>query len=95
MIIVGNAAFCQDTPMIAMQKITSLSSQTAVFHPFQPLPVTILSGNFSTQHLGYFCRQEMKLQKITGIPLRFRLGSLRYTDWLEGKKDLSALQVLP
>ena len=37
---------------------------------------------------GFFCRQEIKLEKITGIPIRFRLGSLEYTNWLEKKSNL-------
>lgn len=33
----------------------------------------------------FFCRMEYKLGKKTHIPFKFRLGSVEYVDWLEGK----------
>lgn len=35
---------------------------------------------------GIMCVGEYKLQQKTGIPFRFRLGSLEYVNKLEGKK---------
>lgn len=47
---------------------------------------TLLNGDFYAQHLGFVCRKEYKLEKATHIPFRFRLGSLEYCNYLEGKK---------
>lgn len=35
---------------------------------------------------GIICRKEWALEKSTGFPLRFRLGTLEYVNHLEGKR---------
>ncbi len=42
-------------------------------------------ANFQTCNYGFFCRQELKFEKQTALPLRFRLGSVEQCDRLEGK----------
>jgi hypothetical protein len=48
----------------------------------RPLP-----QNFYNQSLGYFCKKENQLQKITKLPFYLRLGSKDYTDYLERKPN--------
>jgi hypothetical protein len=45
-----------------------------------------ISGDFYAQHVGFICKKEYTLEKATHIPFRFRLGSLEYCNYLEGKR---------
>jgi hypothetical protein len=49
------------------------------------LPVTSIPQNFYVNHLGLFCKKELLLQKTVKLPLSLRLGSVAYTDEMEGK----------
>jgi hypothetical protein len=36
---------------------------------------------------GLFCKLEYQLESKSKLAPRFRLGSLQYTNWMEGKAD--------
>ena len=50
-------------------------------------PATILPRNFYNQHTGFFCQQEVQLQKATRLPVYVRLGTKDYVDYLERKPN--------
>lgn len=51
------------------------------------VPLRILPQNFYNQHLSFFCKKEVQLQKLTTLPIYFRLGSKNYVDYLEQKPN--------
>lgn len=63
-------------PLTFQEKLDSLKQR----------PVKILPSDHYVRGLGFFCKKELQLEKATKIPFRFRLGSMEYTDQLEGKR---------
>ena len=49
-------------------------------------PIRLVPENNYSKGLTFFCRNEWLLEKKTGVPFRFRLGSVDQVDWLEGKQ---------
>lgn len=57
------------------------------------IPLRLLSQDYYSNHLGFFCKKELQVEKLTRIPLRIRLGSLDHVNALEGKGiDIRPLQ---
>ncbi len=42
------------------------------------------------EEIAFFCRIEYQLALKTNLPFKFRLGSVEYVDWLEGKPGCSS-----
>jgi hypothetical protein len=89
MIIVGKVAFAQkksyfkeNTPVLIIptiaKKIPSLSPNYSLL---------VLPSNYYYTQLGIICKSEIKIESYIKLPLKIRLGSLQYCNWMEGKKN--------
>jgi hypothetical protein len=76
------SAHAQQSSDTVINKNLSLVQMSV--QPVFTLPFTV-PANLSTQHLPFFCDKEYKLEKVTKIPFRFRIGSVEYCDKMEGK----------
>lgn len=52
----------------------------------------ILPPGFYTKTIGYFCKKEIQIEKAVKLPVRFRLGSVAYTDKMENKNNFKVNQ---
>ncbi len=49
--------------------------------------IRMLPANYYAANLGFFCKKEIQIQKAIKLPVKFRLGTVEYTDKLEGKNS--------
>ena len=94
MIIVAKDTFAQYIKADIKSKVKTGELLPAAFlinHAFKISEV--LPQNFSTIHLGFFCKQELKFESATNVLLKFRVGEVEYCDWMEGKKRTSILPI--
>lgn len=64
-------------PLSSVDTINLIEQHTA--------PFSFTSANYYTNSLGFFCKKEIEMEKALKFPLKFRLGSVAYTDKMEGK----------
>ncbi|MBC7886858.1 MAG: hypothetical protein H7Z13_03150 [Ferruginibacter sp.] len=94
MIFVAATAFSQNQPAkhgktLLLQPVNKTSGSFRYIIQTNTLTPTIkpvIAPNFYVTQLGFFCKQEIKLEKTTKIPFRFRLGSIEDCNRMEGKE---------
>lgn len=52
---------------------------------------SVINSDYYTQNFGFFCKKELQFEKATKVPFKFRLGSVQYCDWMEGKRSAGIL----
>ncbi len=98
MIFVAATAFSQNEPanpvkMLLLEKTNNLPLTTVLLIKTKnttPAVKQVIAPNFYVTNLGFFCKQEIKFEKATKIPFRFRLGSVEDCDRMEGKRRNTA-----
>jgi|SRR5690348_7398069 hypothetical protein len=57
-----------------------------IIDSFATKRIFLLPPNFITCSYGFFCKEELKVEKTTGLPIHIRLGSLEQCNYYEGKE---------
>jgi hypothetical protein len=72
----------QKTTPLALQN-KPVKNKPATYTYIKNLP--IITSNYYTNNLGFFCKKELAFEKATKLPFKLRLGSVEQCDYLEGK----------
>lgn len=68
------ASFTEQINSIELSQAETASSQNT------PVPLV-----YSYKKLAFFCKVDVQLENVVKFPVKFRLGSVEYVDYLEGK----------
>ena len=64
--------------------LVSIKEENRISENLQPT-WSFSESNVYDTHFGFFCKVEVKIDKVAKMQTRFRLGSVDYVNGLEGK----------
>ena len=72
----------------------SLVAPPMAMEPGLPPAIDLLHmpSPYNYEHLGFFCKAEVKVNRLLPIPVMFRLGDVQHAEELEGKGVLRGLR---
>ena len=73
-------------PTFSLPQVLKYEDSTG-FNKYSLLNVP--TASFYINSLGFICQKELQLDKITPVPIRLRLGSLEYVNWMEQKPNVN------
>jgi hypothetical protein len=79
------AAFLVILLLNSLKAASQLNSRPKIDSLPPRFSLAVLPQNFYNQHLGFFCKKEAVIQKLTSVNVFFRLGTKEYVDRIEGK----------
>lgn len=82
-LLIEQKIFCDTTKRNINVSEHGLSELSA--NPFSKTSVKPLPSAFYFNSIGFFCQKELQAEKVLRFPVKFRLGSVAYTDQMEGK----------
>ena len=102
MIFVATRGYSQKKPIYSVPNITpihffkpSVAPQLFFNAPLFISPAAdvqqVLAPNYYTTHFGFFCKQELQLEKAVKMPIKIRLGSVQEVDRMEGKRNAAPI----
>ncbi|MBS1509595.1 MAG: hypothetical protein JST86_02045 [Bacteroidetes bacterium] len=89
LVISNKSQYTAGAHSFALLRWDTVSSLYSTAFYKSPLTFSIISPAYYAQHWGFFCKQEWQLEKFTGLPFKFRLGSVQQCDKMEGKPNSS------
>ena len=69
-----------------IQQFTFQESKKNAFN-LAPKDKQQMPAAYAYKDLAFFCKIEVQLEKAVKMPVKFRLGSVDYVDYLEGKRN--------
>jgi predicted phosphoadenosine phosphosulfate sulfurtransferase len=79
----------------AQTGIPQLTDKQKRIDSLKNIPLRLLPQDYYSTNLGFFCKKELQIEKLTKVPFRVRLGSLDYVNALEGKNAAIRQQPKP
>ena len=79
----------------AQPGLQQLTDKQKKIDSLKNIPLRLVSQDYYSNNLGFFCKKELQIEKLTKVPFRVRLGSLDYVNGLEGKNTAFRQQQKP